>query len=163
MPKKAGSDPIIPEIAILTRNATWIAAIWAIQAKSTGIDPAWGGGSGENFGRELSSRHSPPAIREKSDGRGTRRPVLSMEEGRLGMDAGQRQPSLASGRSGTMIVVLRWALTAGLLFSLAFCVIGFLITFSSPTDRFCPCVYSILIVLYGMGTARLLRPVIQRA
>jgi hypothetical protein len=62
-----------------------------------------------------------------------------------------------------MIVVLRWALAAGLLLSLAFCVLGFLVTFGSPTDRFCPCVYSILIVFYGIGTARLLRPEIQRA
>ncbi len=62
-----------------------------------------------------------------------------------------------------MIVILRWAVTAGLLFSLAFCVLGFLITFGSATDRFCPCVYSILIVLYGIGTARLLKPMIQRA
>ena len=62
-----------------------------------------------------------------------------------------------------MIVVLRWALAAGLLLSLAFCVLGFLVTFGSPTDRFCPCVYSILIVFYGMGIARLLRPEIQRA
>jgi hypothetical protein len=62
-----------------------------------------------------------------------------------------------------MIVILRWALTAGLLLSLAFCVLGFLITFSSQTDRFCPCVYSILIVMYGIGTARLLKPVLQRA
>ncbi len=62
-----------------------------------------------------------------------------------------------------MFNFLRWALAAGLLMSLAFCVLGFLVTFSSPTNRFCPVVYSILIVLYGIGTARLLRPVIQRA
>ena len=62
-----------------------------------------------------------------------------------------------------MITLLRWALAAGLLFSLAFCVLGFLVTFSTPTDRFCPCVYSVLIVLYGIGTARLLKPVLQRA
>ena len=62
-----------------------------------------------------------------------------------------------------MIVVLRYALTACLLSSLVFCVLGFLSTFGSPTDRFCPCVYSILIVLYGIGTARLLRPAPQRA
>jgi hypothetical protein len=62
-----------------------------------------------------------------------------------------------------MIVVLRRALAAGLLSSLAFCVVGFLVSFGSPTDRFCPAVYSILIVFYGIGTARLLRPEIQRA
>jgi hypothetical protein len=79
------------------------------------------------------------------------------------MDAGQHQPFLASGRSEeTMALVLRWALAAGLLSSLAFCVLGFFITFASPTDRFCPSVYSILIVLYGIGIARLLRPVLQR-
>ena len=54
-------------------------------------------------------------------------------------------------------------LAAGLLLSLAFCVLGFLVTFGSPTDRFCPCVYSILIVFYGIGAARLLRPELQRA
>ena len=62
-----------------------------------------------------------------------------------------------------MMVVLRWALAAGLLASLAFCVLGFLVTFGSASDRFCPSVYSILIVLYGMGTVRMIRPVLQRA
>jgi hypothetical protein len=61
-----------------------------------------------------------------------------------------------------MDLILRWALAAGLLSILAFCVLGFLVTFESPGDRFCPCVYSILIVLYGIGVARLLGPVIQR-
>jgi hypothetical protein len=58
---------------------------------------------------------------------------------------------------------MRWALAAGLLATLAFCVLGFLVTFKSPTDRFCPCVYSILIVLYGIGIARLVRPSLQQA
>ena len=62
-----------------------------------------------------------------------------------------------------MMVVLRWALAAGLLASLAFCVLGFLVTFGSSADRFCPSVYSVLIVLYGIGTVRLMRPVLQRA
>jgi hypothetical protein len=62
-----------------------------------------------------------------------------------------------------MMVVLRWALAAGLLASLAFCVLGFLVTFGSSSDRFCPSVYSILIVLYGIGTVRMIRPVLQRA
>jgi hypothetical protein len=62
-----------------------------------------------------------------------------------------------------MMVVLRWALAAGLLASLAFCVLGFLITFGASSDRFCPSVYSILIVLYGIGTVRMVRPVLQRA
>ena len=62
-----------------------------------------------------------------------------------------------------MVSILRWALAAGLLSSLAFCVLGFVVTFESPDDRFCPSVYSILIVLYGIGIARLLKPVIQRA
>jgi hypothetical protein len=62
-----------------------------------------------------------------------------------------------------MVLILRWALAAGLLSMLAFCVLGFLVTFGSPEDRFCPSVYSILIVLYGIGLVRLLRPVIQRA
>jgi hypothetical protein len=62
-----------------------------------------------------------------------------------------------------MMVVMRWALAAGLLASLAFCVIGFLVTFGSSADRFCPNVYSILIVLYGIGTARMIRPVLQGA
>jgi hypothetical protein len=79
------------------------------------------------------------------------------------MDAGHHQSRLASRRSEDMIPVLRWALAAGLLSMLAFCVLGFLVTFGSPNDRFCPCVYSILIVLYGIGIARLLRPVLQRA
>jgi hypothetical protein len=61
-----------------------------------------------------------------------------------------------------MIVILRRGLAAGLLLSLAFCVLGFLVTFGSPTDRVCPCVYSVLIVLYGIGSARLLRPEIQK-
>jgi len=62
-----------------------------------------------------------------------------------------------------MMVVLRWALAAGLLASLAFCVLGFLVTFGSSSDRFCPSVYSVLIALYGMGTVRMIRPVLQRA
>jgi hypothetical protein len=62
-----------------------------------------------------------------------------------------------------MMVVLRWALAAGLLASLAFCVLGFLVTFGSSADGFCPSVYSILIVLYGIGTARTVRPVLRRA
>jgi hypothetical protein len=62
-----------------------------------------------------------------------------------------------------MMVVLRWALAAGLLASLTFCVLGFLVTFGSSSDRFCPSVYSILIVLYGIGTARTIRPVLGRA
>jgi hypothetical protein len=62
-----------------------------------------------------------------------------------------------------MMIVLRWALAAGLLASLAFCVLGFLVTFGSSPDRFCPSVYSILIVLYGIGTVRMIRPVLQRA
>jgi hypothetical protein len=62
-----------------------------------------------------------------------------------------------------MMVVLRWALAAGLLASLAFCVLGFLVTFGSSADRFCPSVYSVLIVLYGIGTVRMIRPVLQRA
>ena len=61
-----------------------------------------------------------------------------------------------------MMVVLRWALAAGLLASLVFCVLGFLVTFGSSSDRFCPSVYSILIVLYGIGTVRMVRPVLQR-
>jgi hypothetical protein len=86
-----------------------------------------------------------------------------MEAGRLGTDAGHHQPNLASGRSDTMILVLRWVLAAGLLSILGFCVLGFLVTFGSPSDRFCPCVYSVLIVLYGIGSARLFEPVLQRA
>ena len=62
-----------------------------------------------------------------------------------------------------MVRVLRWALAAGLLATLAFCVLGFLVTFGSSSDRFCPSVYSILIVLYGIGTARTIRPVLGRA
>jgi hypothetical protein len=62
-----------------------------------------------------------------------------------------------------MMVVLRWALAAGLLASLAFCVLGFLATIGSPADRFCPSVYSILIVFYGIGTVRMIRPVLQQA
>ena len=62
-----------------------------------------------------------------------------------------------------MMVVLRWALAAGLLASLVFCVLGFLVTFGSSPGRFCPSVYSILIVLYGIGTVRMIRPVLQRA
>ncbi len=62
-----------------------------------------------------------------------------------------------------MMVVLRWALAAGLLASLVFCVLGFLVTFGSSSDRFCPSVYSILIVLYGIGAVRMVRPVLQRA
>jgi hypothetical protein len=62
-----------------------------------------------------------------------------------------------------MILVLRWALAASLLSILGFCVLGFLVTFQSPEDRFCPCVYSVLIVLYGIGIVRLLQPVVQRA
>jgi hypothetical protein len=62
-----------------------------------------------------------------------------------------------------MMVVLRWALAAGLLASLAFCVLGFLVTIGSSADRFCPSVYSILIVLYGIGTVRMIRPVLQQA
>jgi hypothetical protein len=62
-----------------------------------------------------------------------------------------------------MMGVLRWALAAGLLASLAFCVLGFWVTFGSSSDRFCPSVYSILIVLYGIGTARTIRPVLGRA
>jgi hypothetical protein len=62
-----------------------------------------------------------------------------------------------------MMVVLRWALAAGLLASLVFCVLGFLVTFGSSADRFCPCVYSVLIVLYGIGTVRMIRPAFQRA
>ncbi len=62
-----------------------------------------------------------------------------------------------------MMVVLRWAIAAGLLASLVFCVLGFLVTFGSSADRFCPAAYSILIVLYGIGTARMIRPVLQRA
>ncbi len=61
------------------------------------------------------------------------------------------------------MVVLRWAIAAGLLASLAFCVLGFLVTFEASSDRFCPSVYSILIVLYGIGTVRMVRPVLQRA
>jgi hypothetical protein len=61
-----------------------------------------------------------------------------------------------------MMVVMRWAIAAGLLASLLFCVLGFLVTFGSSTDRFCPCVYSLLIVLYGIGTARMIRPVFGR-
>jgi hypothetical protein len=79
------------------------------------------------------------------------------------MDAGRHQPFLASGRGELMVLVLRWALAAGLLSSLSFCILGFIVTFESPSDRFCPSVYSILIVLYGIGIARLLRPVLQRA
>jgi hypothetical protein len=62
-----------------------------------------------------------------------------------------------------MMVVMRWAIAAGLLASLAFCVLGFLFTFGSSADRVCPSVYSILIVLYGIGTARMIRPVLQGA
>ena len=62
-----------------------------------------------------------------------------------------------------MMVVLRCALAAGLLASLAFCVLGFLVTFGSSADRFCPSVYSVLIILYGIGTVRMMRPVLQRA
>lgn len=61
-----------------------------------------------------------------------------------------------------MMVVLRWAIAAGLLISLVFCVLGFLVTFGSSADRFCPAAYSILIVCYGIGTARMIRPVLQR-
>jgi hypothetical protein len=62
-----------------------------------------------------------------------------------------------------MMVVMRWALAAGLLASLVFCVLGFLVTFDGSSDRFCPSVYSILIVLYGIGSVRMIRPVLQRA
>ena len=61
-----------------------------------------------------------------------------------------------------MMVVLRWALAAGLLASLAFCVLGFLVTFGSSADGFGPSVYSVLIVLYGIGTARTVPPVLRR-
>jgi hypothetical protein len=61
-----------------------------------------------------------------------------------------------------MVLAMRLALVVCLLLSLAFCVLGFFVTFQSPDDRFCPCVYSVLIVLYGIGIARLLEPVIQR-
>jgi hypothetical protein len=92
-----------------------------------------------------------------------RSPVLAIEASRLGSDAGHHQPFLASGRSESMVLILRWALAAGLFSTLAFCVLGFLVTFESPSDRFCPCVYSVLIVLYGIGAARLIRPVTSRA
>lgn len=62
-----------------------------------------------------------------------------------------------------MMVVLRWALAAGLVVSLVFCVLGFLLTFGSSSDAFCPTVYSVLIVLYGIGTARTIRPRLRRA
>jgi hypothetical protein len=86
-----------------------------------------------------------------------------MEGGQLGRDAGHHQPFIASGRSGAMDLGMRLALTVGLLAMLVFCVIGFWVTFQSPEDRYCPCVYSILIVLYGIGVARLLQPVFLRA
>ena len=62
-----------------------------------------------------------------------------------------------------MMVVLRWLVAAGLLASLVFCVLGFLLTFGSSADAFCPTVYSLLIVLYGIGTARTIRPALRRA
>jgi hypothetical protein len=62
-----------------------------------------------------------------------------------------------------MDLVLRSALVIGLLSTLAFCVLGFLLTYESPSNRFCPCVYSLLIVTYGVGIARLLRPALQGA
>ena len=85
-----------------------------------------------------------------------------MEGGRLGSDAGQHQSdSLKEGANDDGCLAM--GLAAGLLASLAFCVLGFLITFEASSDRFCPCVYSILIVLYGIGTVRMVRPVLQRA
>jgi hypothetical protein len=62
-----------------------------------------------------------------------------------------------------MILAFRWALAASVLSILGFCVLGLLATLQSPGDCFCPCVYSVLIALYGTGVARLLSPVLQSA
>ncbi len=59
----------------------------------------------------------------------------------------------------TIMVILRWALAAGLLASWGFCLMGFWTTFGAASDPFIPTVYSLLIVCYGIGTARVVRRV----
>lgn len=61
------------------------------------------------------------------------------------------------------MLIMRWALVAGLLASWGFCLLGFWTTFGAAADPFCPAIYSLLVVLYGIGTARAVRPALRRA